>query len=166
MSENKAAKKQSTVKKVLTLGCLVPFLCMCFCILVAGLLAENKPKSEAVVTAKPELTEWQKYKARTERCMIGWTFSANPKPCYRMRKSIEAQLKDPESFKYIEARCNFTRDSLAASFRDTVTCFVEFTATNSFGGRVRNTADVKMVLPPWSESDDGSCEILQSKILQ
>lgn len=164
MSEKNTNKKQSTVKKVLTLGCLVPFACVFVCVLIGGLLAENKPKSEPAPVKV--LSDWDKYKQRADKCMIGWTFSPNPKPCYRMRKSIEAQLKDPDSYKYLGARCNFSRDSLATPYRDTVTCFVEFTATNSFGGRVRNVADVQMVLPAWSESEDELCEIIQSKILE
>ncbi|WP_115081050.1 hypothetical protein [Synechococcus sp. N32] len=82
---------------------------------------EYKPKFVAKVEAAK--------KAEAEREAYEEMFSAQTQAMSACRRALKAAMKDPDSFRVLNS--------------DYANLLIEYSATNSFGGRIRNVMDCK-----------------------
>lgn len=141
---NLAAKRKKKQQSLRSCGCLV-VLGTLFCIMIATCSQMGGGGDTASAESKPkELTEFDKYKKRVGRCVIGKHLATYP------TNVLKENLVSPKSYEAEDTRCDFAKEG--EPLNDTLTCIHKFTSKNKFGVDLLGSALLKLIPPSYEDA--------------
>ena len=123
-------------------------------------LFDGDDAEKKVEQPKKELTIEEQYEERLGECLLGWDSRKYvlPIPNSRLVDKIKRNLNDPDSFKERNLSCDFIKEGKIVEMKDTIKCYMEFTAKTGVGANVKGYAAFRMFLPPYSPEKMEYCD--------